>query len=314
MFDKITIRATVSDDECVHLARLYKLHTWVNEAGTLVEYRSSEYAKFKGIEVNIKKNKLTLKTSLHKFWYNENYGKLRNDSLFTVSEAKSAFEMLLFVNGLVPGKVRIIQFEIGLNLNVNYDPLTFIEQVRYVSLKDKNMFVDANFQKDRQRTTMKHKHIRKYFKIYDKTWEMFDKRKDGGEMSEQKILRVESVFRRHNEKADSFFSSQNVNRLVTRFYTDWKDLFFFRSVRAEMGTRKSEIDRATEIANEGLDEYLERARKDFESKRLTQKQYRVIREFARDFELSGDKYEIVVSPQEREYKRLIYNTFEEAKK
>lgn len=177
MFDKITIRAKVSNDECVHLAQIHHLQSWTNERGTQVDYRSSDnYKKFTGISVKIQNNTVTLSTSLHKYWNDRNFGQLRNDNIFTISEAKAAFEMLLFENGLLPQKTKVVLFEIGLNMPVSYDPITFIELVRYLPRKNdikenKIMFIDANYKINRQKTSEKHKDIRRYFKIYDKTWE-----------------------------------------------------------------------------------------------------------------------------------------------
>lgn len=311
MFDKITIRSTCSPDECAHLAQLHRLHVWTNERGTQVEYRSSDYAKLTGIDVKIVRNTVTLKCSLHKYWNLRNFGKLRNDTLFSISEAKVAFETLLFENGFLPGRVRVIQFEIGMNLHVSYDPLTFIELVRFIT-PAKTMFVDANYRINRQKTTEKHKDIRKYYKVYDKGWEMQtkDKRQKTQEKSKDNILRIETVYRRHNEKAVSFFTDANIERLVKRFWVDWKDLFFFRDVRAYKGARKSEVERARILVNSSKEAYQEQIKQDLEQKKITEKQYRTIREFIRDFDNDPSRFKEVISAQETEYKSLIIKTYQ----
>ena len=133
MFDKITIRAKVSHEVCNHLQQLHHLQVWTNDNGMDVEYRSNDnYKKFTGISIKIQRNVLTLSTSLHKYWNDRNYGRLRNDNIFTISEAKAAFEMLLFENRLIASKTKVILFEIGLNMHVSFDPLTFIELVKYL--------------------------------------------------------------------------------------------------------------------------------------------------------------------------------------
>jgi len=332
VFDKITIRATVSAEECVHLAQLHHLHVWTNDVGTQVEYRSSEYGKLSGIDVQIKNNKLTLKCSLHKFWELRNFGKLRNDTLFSISEAKAAFEMLLFENGLVHKRVRIAYFEIGLNMNVTLDPLSFIELIQFISFKDKIWFVDANYRINRQKTTEKYKDIRKYYKIYDKSWETEEKRRSSkksvvgsgqsvesgkqqavsGKQKEY-ILRIETVYKRHNERSDKFMSDDNLRRLVNRFWVDWKDLFFLRQVRAYKGARKSEVERARIIINEGAEEYLQRMKEELKQKRITEKQFRTIREFIRDYDERDPRFRIIVSQQEKEYNSLIQRVYDHCK-
>lgn len=317
MFDKITIRAKLSNEECVHLLHLHSLHVWTNTESTQVEYRSCEYSKITGIEITIKRNILTLKTSLHKYWNNKNYGKLRNDNLFTVSEAKAAFEMLLHENGLRSNQVRITQFEIGLNMKVSYDPLTFIEQVKHLpTSRNKQMFIDANYHINRQRTTEKYKDIRKYYKIYDKGWEIMD-RKRGQAIpigSIQNKLRIETCFRRHNDRCDKFFADINIDRLVSRFYSEWRNLFFLRDIIGKKGTRKSEIERASILLNKGKDLYLSDTFKDFENKKITEQQFRTIREFIRDFDNHKNKFQSKISKQENEYKELLYSTFDAARK
>jgi hypothetical protein len=284
-----------------------------------VDYRSSEYSKLTGIDVKIQRGVVTLKTSLHKYWNVRNYGKLRNDNIFTVSEAKAAFEMLLFENGFTATKTKVVQFEVGLNIHVSYDPLTYIELVQFISFRNKVMFIDANFRINRQRTTEKHRDIRKYYKIYDKGFEMMDKKRNTspptplpGERGEttDNILRIETVYRRHNERSDKFFSDDNISRLIKRFYVDWKDLFFFRTVRAYKGARKSEVERANIIINYGPEEYLQRSKEEFESGKMTAKQYRTIREFIRDYEEDSKRFKTIISPQEKEYNNLLYKVFD----
>jgi hypothetical protein len=338
VFDKITIRAKVSNDECVHLAQIHHLQSWTNERGTQVDYRSSDnYKKFTGISVKIQNNTVTLSTSLHKYWNDRNFGQLRNDNIFTISEAKAAFEMLLFENGLLPQKTKVVLFEIGLNMPVSYDPITFIELVRYLPRKNdikenKIMFIDANYKINRQKTSEKHKDIRRYFKIYDKTWEMKEKKREKtpkspeGDLNpsaslvllergqEKNILRIETVYRRKNERSDKFFTDENINRLVKNFWIDWKDLFFFRTVRAYKGARKSEVERASIIINNGTEAYLEQTKADFEKGKITAKQYRTIREFIRDYEVDSKRFKTITSPQENEYNSLLFSIYNVTRK
>ena len=313
MFDKITIRAKVSSEECAHLAQLHRLQVWTNADGTQVDYRSSQYANATGIQVQIIKNRVTLKCSLHKYWEKTNFGRLRNDTLFTISEAKAAFEMLLFENGFVARKVRVVTFEIGLNLYVSYDPITFIELANYMvpaSGGAKIMFIDANYHQNRQRTTLKHSDIRRYFKIYDKGFEREKRDKKAGRSekvnnSGEKILRIETVYKRISKRADEFFSDANLNPLVQRFWVDWKDLCFTRDVRAQKGCRKSEVERARKIINIGAEQYLKQIKQDLKDKKITEKQYRTDREFIRDFDQHQDRFRVVVSAQEKEYNTLL---------
>ena len=311
----------MSDEECKHLADLHRLQVWTNADSSQVNYRSSQHANITGIQVQIIHNLVTLKCSLHKYWEKRNFGKLRNDTVFSISEAKAAFEMLLFENGFIANKERIVMFEIGLNLYVSYDPITFIELVNYIvpaSKGAKEWFVDANFQKNRQRTTLKHSDIRRYFKIYDKGFERAKKEKKAGVKPEQinteeMVLRIETVYKRLNKRADDFFSDSNLRPLVQRFWLDWKDLCFTRDVRAQKGTRKSETTRARNIINLGAEEYLKQVKQDYKNKKITDKQYRTEREFIRDFNNFDNKFRVIVSAQEKEYNTLLPRVYKYTK-
>jgi len=312
IFDKITITAKVSNEDCAFLEEYHSLKVFKNFNQTDVEYKSSNYSNISGIGIYIKRNKLILKTILHKYWQNKCYGKLRNDNLFTISESKLAFEMLLSENRLKAESVFITQFEIGLNLNVSYDPLTYIELVRYiVASSDKEMFIDANYRKNRQKTTEKHKDIRKYFKIYDKGWQLLDKKRVqvSNRTKSERILRIETCYKRCKTKSDKFFSNQNLNRLTNRFYDDWNKLQFFKEVTGKKGCRLSEIERAKIIINYGKDYLANINNQEYKKHIVTQNQYRNVREFIRDFDKHKSKFKTVISEQENDYNNLLFSTF-----
>jgi hypothetical protein len=128
------------------------------------------------------------------------------------------------------------------------------------------------------------------------------------------ILRIETVYRRYNEKGDTFFSDENLKRITQRFWVDWKDLFFYRKVRAYKGARKSEVEKAHMIVNYGPEEYLKRTKQQFMDKDITTKQLRTIREFIRDYEQNSHKYKTMISYQENEYKSLLYKVFSYTKR
>jgi len=67
------------------------------------------------------------------------------------------------------------------------------------------------------------------------------------------------------------------------------------------------------IINNGADEYMEKMRAEYDEGRMTEKQFRTIREFVRDFELNAARFKVVISPQEREYKRLLIQQFNAAR-
>lgn len=305
MFDRVILKTKLTADESESISRTHRLQRVINEQGEVVEYRSSSYANITGISLRIVRGEMTLKTSLHKYWNNRMYGFMRNDNEFTPEEALLAFDMLLSENNLDSSKTRITHFEIGLNLEVEEDPAEYIKRCLYICTPDKNMFVDTSFRLDRQRTTIKHKDMRKYFKIYDKGFEMIDRKKVSKDSNVPNKIRIESVYKRHSELLCTFATPSNINRLAMRFKSDWESLTFIRSISADIGTRKSEADRAKEILNHGKAQYVEKMLKKYNAGEITFRQFRTCRDFARDFDENSKKYKIEISSYEVEYQRVL---------
>lgn len=186
MFDKVEfLIENMSQDECAYLVEANSLLVdGLNlKTGAICGYRNDTFStNVSGISIRIdcrKTVKVRISVNLHKYWRRNTLGELRNDTPFTISEAKLAFETFLSDFGFLPERVKITAFEIGLNLKVSYDPITFIELAKFGLFASKNgshrrkrMFCDANYRLYRQKTTEKYREIRKYFKIYDKGFEM----------------------------------------------------------------------------------------------------------------------------------------------
>ena len=313
MFDWITIRARVSDEIRDKLVAKHSLREWRGSNGR-VDYDSSDVSKITGLIISIRNNVVTIRTGLHKYYNNRNFGSGvgRNVTLFDRESAVAAFHNLLAENFLREDATKVLKFEIGLNLHVKYEPVEYIKLIRAIGTQSKCYFEDANYRLNRQKTTEKHKDIRKYFKIYDKSFEVFEKerRKEVREKGiEENILRVETVYKRNSTKADNFLSNSNINRLFDQFFEDWSSAIFLRHTRAEKGIRKSELDRAERIFNIGPEEYLKQSAELYKRGNLSAKQYRTIREFVRDFSENKRKFKVEISPLEKEFFKVLKSTF-----
>jgi hypothetical protein len=315
MFDWITIRARVSDDVRNQLVAKHSLRECRGTSGA-VEYDSSGISNIHGLSVSIKKNVVTLRTSLHKYYDNRNFGtgvgRGLNVTLFDRVSAVAAFHNLLAENFLREDATKVLKFEIGLNLHMKMEPVEYIKLIRAIGVQTKCYFEDANYRRNRQKTTEKHKDIRKFFKIYDKGFERFEKerRKEVKERGiEENLLRIETVYKRNSTKADNFLSDSNINRLFDQFFEDWSSALFLRRVRADKGIRKSELDRAERIFNIGPEEYMRQAAELYKQGHLTEKQYRTIREFVRDFDKLKHNFKVEISPLEKEFFKVLKSTF-----
>jgi hypothetical protein len=314
MFDRMIYNIVINvEKEAAQIAEKNSLERWQNGAKT--EYKSPKSANFEGIIISIKGNKLQIKCSLHKVYFRQTYGVLDNSGLFSITNAKKALDLLFDYVGIEKERAKITYFEIGLNLPVTFEPLQYIELMQSITAgktdKEKMLFIDANFRKNRQKTTEKHKTIKKVFKVYDKEFENADRRHE--KPNGTHILRIETMYRRQNISVADFFSKDNINRLLAVFYKDWQRVEFARNITAEKGTRTGQIENAKKVLLYGCENYLQTAKTDFEKKLLTEKQYRTIREFVNSWKHNKHKYRMLQTEHETEYRKILLQRFEMAK-
>jgi hypothetical protein len=315
MFDKMTFKIIVNTKlEAENIAKINNLQAWEN--GNIIRYESKETYKFSGIAISIAKNKAQIKCSLHKLYYKWTFDTLENCGLFTITEARRTLYTLFEKTGIDTARARITYFEIGLNITTEKEPIQYIELIKSITTGKaatitKEMFHDANFRKNRQKTTTKTKTIKKYFKIYDKGFEMTDRKRT--KPTGENILRIETVYRRQSTLVSKFFEPDNINRITRTFYKDWAAVEFERKIATDTGTKESEKEKAKNTLLLGRENYLQMAKTDLQDGKITEKQYRIIREFVRDWDANKHKYRILPTEHETEYKEKLYNLFELAK-
>ena len=299
--------------EAAQIADHNQLEAWQNGAKT--EYRSPKNAYFEGIVLSIKGNKVQAKCSMHKIFYKHVYGVLDNSGLFTINDAHKALNLLFNTTGIDKERAKITYFEIGLNLPVKYEPLAYIEQMQSITAgktaAEKSLFIDANYRKNRQKTTEKHKTIKKVFKVYDKNFENADRRRE--KPTGAHILRIETMYRRQDITVPDFFRKENIERLLHCFYKDWARVEFTRTITCTEKARKSQKQNAEKILLMGAENYLQASKTDYQNEKMTENEYRTIREFVRDWESNKHKYKMLPAEHETEYKQVLLERFNLAK-
>jgi hypothetical protein len=313
MFDRIVLAVKVTEREIVHLVKIHNLQAWNN--GKVIVYKTdSKLRNITGIDIMIDRKRVAkFKFSLHKYWTFSLTKEYRNDTQFTMREAKLAFEYFCFENGIIAEKIKIINYEIGLNLHVSSAPLDFIKKVYGIDKRDRILFIDANYVINRQKTTDKHDNIRKYFKIYDKGFEVAAHRygsKQAALIETDKILRIETVKRRENRKG-SEFSALSESEAV-RFFRDWRDVFFSREIRACKGCKKSEIENAKRCFEIGAENYAVEAKKLCKEGKISEKQKRTITDFCKkwlEWLNPEKKFSQIISKEEIEYNNILQKTY-----
>ena len=315
MFDKMIFNVMIpSEAEAITIAEHNRLEKWVSETST--QYQSTELAKFSGVYISINSGKMKIKCSLHKYYSKLFYGRLENDGMFTVSDSLRALETLFENIGVDKERAKITYFEIGLNIPTDHEPIQYIELVRNLSMgiatkTEKILFIDARYHINRQKTTEKRKTIKKVFKIYDKGFEKADRKRTTP--TDEKILRIETMYRRQSVKVKDFFTPSNLDRITRTFFRDWESLEFSRTVIATKGIKESQIRNAESLLQLGREQFLNDTKSELDKGNITATQYRTIREFVRDWDTNKHKYKLPPTEHEREFKTKFKQLFRVAK-
>lgn len=309
MFDKMILNAQI--DFVRDAERIAERHHLVRcTEGSETYYQSSALSNIEGIWWKIKGSSAQIKCSIHKLYWRSRYGTLDNSQMFTISDAKQIISELLDDWDIDPSRVRITYYEVGLNIPVDNDPIEYISLAESIGgIRNRELFNDANFEKNRQKTTEKSRNIKKVFKIYDKGYESRDKRR----VCEGNILRIETIYRRQNIYLTDFFSEQSLYNVLHTFYKDWANIEFKRRLSADKGIKSSQIDKAEALLRLGREKYLLSAQNDWKLGHLTDKQYRTIREFIAAWDSIKGHFRMLPSSYEVEYKSKLLELFNQAK-
>ena len=306
MFDKMIFNVRLrSPDQTRRVIEAEHLQ-WCTE-GTRGWWQSSALENLTGISVKIVESRMQVKCSLHKQFTRILGGRLDNTGRFTLSEARATACALFGRWDTDVGDARLTHFEIGLNLPMSRAPTDYIALAVSVC-RGREMFCDANFEKHRQKTTLKGRTVKKYFKLYDKSHEAKQKHRPCAPC----VLRAETVYRRQDVPMDVFLSPAYSGRVADTFYRDWAGMVFARRVSGEKGVKVSQLERAARIMEVGAERYAREAYEEWKAGRLTDKQYRTMREFARDWEKTSRLYALEPDPLEVEYRSALHAEFAEA--
>lgn len=310
MFDKMIINAQV--DSYTHAQELIRSgHLQRCTEGNRVFYQSSALANLQGVSMRLDGSRLQIKCSLHKQYSRLTEGRLDNAGMFTVSQARRTVCELFGRWDVDIGCARVTYFEVGLNIPVRGDPAEYITLAESVGPAGcRELFCDANFEKNRQKTTDKRRTVRKYFKIYDKGFEARDK----GRGCDGNILRVETVYRRQDIPLGVLMEPEYTDRLTGMFCRDWSSVEFRRRVSAVKGVKASQLERAARIMRTGAEAYLRETKARWQDGSLTDKQYRTMREFAQNWEKVRHMFSFVPDCKEIEYRDKLLALINEARK
>ena len=300
MFDKMIFLATLSRSQVCKVVK--DLHMIPCSKGNKSYWSSSSYAKIDGRHATIDSaGHLKLSCSIHKLYEQAMTGRLDNSKECRMSAALAVIGALFdSAGGLdIPlEKVKVRYMEIGLSFVMAHDPLDYIRQMISVGEdKEREMFIDYHYERDRMKITAKTRNVRKCLKVYDKTFEAADKDRT----VEKNTLRVETQYRRMDMPLTELVQPEMLDKFLYQFYQDWSNVTWVRGITAVKGMKASQMAKASELMAIGVDEYLERHRSEWKAGALSDKAWRTYREFAANWSSMQSMFRSERGPLEAEY-------------
>lgn len=188
------------------------------------------------------------------------------------------------------------------------EAIDYIRRVDRVDVgkEKRQLFVDANFDQDSQKTSIKTKDMRKVMKIYDKTHEALERRRSN---VDENVLRVETIYKRQKIQMSQFASRVFLDKYARRFRADWIELQFDKVLVSSAGMKGSQIQKAHDIMRVGVDRFLAEARREYKSGRITKRQMRTMTDFAAKWPDLKKNFRFEPSKEEREYRQMLENQF-----
>jgi hypothetical protein len=318
MIDLITMNKNgLSENEIFQI--IEKTHLQTNsKAG--VNYYDNERMKFADgyylrIETN-KTNRLKLECSLHKYFNKIYYNRQTNYDLFTFGNAKHTIDLLTQETGIEIKELKVTYFEVGLNLILSKDCSDTIDRMQTIGILENKrpLYVNPKYKNERLKTTVFHRDIKKVFKVYDKVYEMKDKKRIDYPKDTPYILRIETTQRRvERMTVVNLLEPETINKLTNQFLKDWRTVRFEQIIEAPKGTHQRKIDLSKEIIKHGIESVLNKARERLKNGDLTEKRFRDIREFIQnDWHTFKQTIKFIRTNEEFEFRDTLYKTLKNA--
>lgn len=305
MIDKIVIQAVIAyKRDAVALAERNSLQRCTK--GGVEYYESSEYGNLVGMNMQIKGNRAKVECSLHKLHNKWLGGALDNSGLFSIDEARATLCILLERTGLSVFPVYVTYYEIGLSIPMSDEAYKYIALVSGIGAgAGRILLEDAHFEELRQKTTRKTKDIKKFYKIYDKTFEAMNRYR---RRVPPNILRIETVYRRQKIPLREFVGAPYMNKIAGCFFRDWGGIQFPKVVTVVSGVRASRMQAewAAVIMTLGEKAFMKQTEYQYEMGDITAKQLRTRREFVRSWKCIKSRFTEVTVNKGVEYLEALH--------
>ena len=244
-------------------------------------YNNYSTNNFQGFKINITPdNSIKVICSLHKY---NNYllnGTLINYNDFSIEAVYNTTTNLLQNIGLNDNNIHLNGYEIGINLKLARNCIEYLNYIESIGKLQhyRPFYINPKYKEERCKTTIFHKDKRKFYKVYDKCYEMADKgRKDIPNLN---ILRLETTYRRIEKTTlKEFLKKENLVKIQEQFFNDWESICFSRNIEAPKGTTNVKKNLCIEILSKGTSTVLKESNIKFNNGLITAKQLKYISVF-----------------------------------
>ncbi|MGV0977832.1 hypothetical protein [Empedobacter falsenii] len=304
MIDNISIiKKTLSDNELKNIIVKAELQKIV--IGANCTYNNFHLKNLSALKVQITANRsLKIVCSLHKVYNHFEIGKQVNYTDFTMIDAQQTLIKLIDDLGILKTGILITSYEVGLNLSVKSDCKNYLNKYLKIGKigKEKLFYVNPKYKDERCITTIIHRDLRKSFKVYDKGFEMLDKKRK--EYLKNPVLRLETTFKRcENLSLIKFIDSENLNKIQSQFFEDWKSVKYKRELIVPKGTNKDKTKLCYDLIYKGIKETEESIKSLFDSEIITLRQYRYYLNFIQN-EWNEFKLKLLLKASKEELEML----------
>lgn len=309
MIDNILIiKKSLSDEEILNIVRKAELQKIV--IGTNCTYNNFHLKNLSAIKVQIGANKsLKIICSLHKFFNHFEVGKQINYNSFSMENARFTLLSLISNYGINQNGVLISSYEIGLNIPVKDDCKKYLNKFSKIGEmgKEKLFYINPKYKDERCITTIIHRDLRKSYKVYDKGFEMLDKRRK--ENLQSFVLRIETTYKRCESLTLQKFSDPlNLDKIKNQFITDWINTKFHREIIVPKGTNQNKKQLCYDLLYKGVKETESTIIERFDNGYITERQKKYILSFiANEWIDFKSSLRLPPSPEETEIKEYLNN-------
>jgi len=317
MIDKILMSKTgIDKSEINTIVQNTKLQT--NSKAGILYYDNEKAKNIDGFYIRIetaKTGRLKLECSLNKYYNYVRTGHQTNFDIFSFTNAKTAIDLLNRRTEIDFDGLKVNYYEIGLSLPMKKDCRQYIDKMQTIGNFEERqkLFINPRYKQERLKTTVFHRDIKKVFKVYDKVFEMTDKKRKDQPPELPNILRIETTYRRvEGLTIKKLFQPATIKRLTDQFLKDWRTVQFDYDIEVPKGTHQSKKMLAVEILNKGVDTVLENASK---NDAHLGKRFRGIKEFIlNDWEAFKEKIILIKTNEEREFRNVVQEAVNIAKR